>query len=154
MCIFAKKINKQAMNHDEAVARLKHKGIAATANRILVLKKLESEQRPLCLSALEGMMPNMDKSSIFRVLTLFLEHDVVHAFEDGRGILNYELCASDGACRHNDGHIHFYCESCKRSFCLEDIHMPHFSLPEGFCAHSSSFVIKGECPDCKKKNNK
>ena len=34
----------------------------------------------------------MDKSSIFRTLTLFIEYDVVHTFEDGRGIVNYELC--------------------------------------------------------------
>ena len=100
------------MKQEEAIIRLKHKGVGATANRILVLKKLEEEQRPMSLSSLEAAMPNMDKSSIFRVLTLFLEHDVVHAFEDGRGLLNYELCANDGACHHNDGHIHFYCETC------------------------------------------
>ncbi len=96
----------------------------------------------------------MDKSSIFRVLTLFLEHDVVHAFEDGRGVLNYELCSSAGHCHHNDGHIHFYCEACHRSFCLEDIRIPDFNLPEGFSPHSISFVIKGECPDCKSKNHR
>lgn len=32
---------------------------------------------------------------------------MVHAFEDGRGILNYEICEEDGACDHHDGHIHF-----------------------------------------------
>ena len=105
------------------------------------------------LSSLEAAMPNMDKSSIFRVLTLFLEHDVVHAFEDGRGLLNYELCANDGACHHNDGHIHFYCETCHQSFCLDDIHVPQFSLPSGFVARSMSFVIKGQCEKCSKKRN-
>lgn len=139
------------MKQEEAIIRLKHKGVGATANRILVLKKLEEEQRPMSLSSLEAAMPNMDKSSIFRVLTLFLEHDVVHAFEDGRGLLNYELCANDGACHHNDGHIHFYCETCHQSFCLDDIHVPHFSLPSGFVARSMSFVIKGQCEKCSKK---
>ena len=84
---------------------------------------------------------------------IFLENEIVHAFEDGRGLLNYELCLSHGACSHNDSHIHFYCESCQKSFCLEDIHIPHFTLPEGFCTHSMSFVIKGECPDCRRKNH-
>ena len=138
------------MNQEEAILKLKHKGIGATANRILVLKKLEEEHRPMSLSSLESVMPNMDKSSIFRVLTLFLEHDVVHAFEDGRGILNYELCASDGVCHHNDEHIHFYCEACHKSFCLDDVNIPHFTLPHGFTVHSISFVIKGLCYDCKK----
>ena len=134
------------------ISRLESKGIRPTANRILVMKTLMGEQNPQSLSNLERKMVSMDKSSIFRTLTLFLEHDVVHAFEDGRGVLCYELCEEKGACDHHDGHIHCYCESCQRSFCMEDIHIPSFELPEGFYPHSISFVIKGECPDCRKKH--
>lgn len=140
------------MNSQDMISRLESKGIRPTANRILVIKTLMGEQNPQSLSNLERKMVSMDKSSIFRTLTLFLEHDVVHAFEDGRGVLCYELCEEKGACDHHDGHIHFYCESCQRSFCMEDIHIPSFELPEGFYPHSISFVIKGECPDCRKKH--
>lgn len=140
------------MNSQDMISRLESKGIRPTANRILVMKTLMGEQNPQSLSNLERKMVSMDKSSIFRTLTLFLEHDVVHAFEDGRGVLCYELCEEKGACNHHDGHIHFYCESCRRSFCMEDIHIPSFELPEGFYPHSISFVIKGECPDCRKKH--
>lgn len=140
------------MNSQDMISRLESKGIRPTANRILVMKTLMGEQNPQSLSNLERKMVSMDKSSIFRTLTLFLEHDVVHAFEDGRGVLCYELCEEKGACDHHDGHIHFYCESCQRSFCMEDVHIPSFELPEGFYPHSISFVIKGECPDCRKKH--
>ena len=140
------------MNSQDMISRLESKGIRPTANRILVMKTLMGEQNPQSLSNLERKMVSMDKSSIFRTLTLFLEHDVVHAFEDGRGVLCYELCEEKGACDHHDGHIHFYCESCQRSFCMEDIHIPSFEQPEGFYPHSISFVIKGECPDCRKKH--
>lgn len=140
------------MNSQDIISRLESKGIRPTANRILVMKTLMGEQNPQSLSNLERKMVSMDKSSIFRTLTLFLEHDVVHAFEDGRGVLCYELCEEKGACDYHDGHIHFYCESCQRSFCMEDIHIPSFELPEGFYPHSISFVIKGECPDCRKKH--
>ena len=140
------------MNSQDMISRLESKGIRPTANRILVMKTLMGDQNPQSLSNLERKMVSMDKSSIFRTLTLFLEHDVVHAFEDGRGVLCYELCEEKGACDHHDGHIHFYCESCQRSFCMEDIHIPSFELPEGFYPHSISFVIKGECPDCRKKH--
>ena len=140
------------MNSQDIISRLESKGIRPTANRILVMKTLMGEQNPQSLSNLERKMVSMDKSSIFRTLTLFLEHDVVHAFEDGRGVLCYELCEEKGACDHHDGHIHFYCKSCQRSFCMEDIHIPSFELPEGFYPHSISFVIKGECPECRKKH--
>lgn len=140
------------METKDIINRLEAKGIKPTANRILVLKTLMGATTPLSLSNMERLMVSMDKSSIFRSLTLFLEHDVAHAFEDGRGVLNYELCEEDGKCDHHDGHIHFYCESCQRSFCMEDIHIPSFELPAGFYPHSVSFVIKGECPNCRKKN--
>ena len=140
------------MNSQDMISRLESKGIRPTANRILVMTTLMGEQNPQSLSNLERKMVSMDKSSIFRTFTLFLEHDVVHAFEDGRGVLCYELCEEKGACDHHDGHIHFYCKSCQRSFCMENIHIPSFELPEGFYPHSISFVIKGECPDCRKKH--
>ena len=129
------------MNSQDMISRLESKGIRPTANRILVMKTLMGEQNPQSLSNLERKMVSMDKSSIFRTLTLFLEHDVVHAFEDGRGVLCYELCEEKGACDHHDGHIHFYCESCQRSFCMEDIHIPSFELPEGFYPHSISCLL-------------
>jgi len=140
------------MTTDEISARLQRKGIKPTANRILVYRQLAAASSPKRLTDLETAMLSMDKSSIFRVLTLFLEHDVVHTFSDGRGMLNYELCGDDGACHHHDGHLHFYCESCQQSYCLTDVSLPDISLPEGYSPHSISFVVKGECPNCRQKH--
>ena len=140
------------MDTQSIVHHLEHKGVKPTINRILVYSTLAQLNRPVSLKDLENEMLNLDKSSIFRVLTLFAEHDVVHAFEDGRGIIHYELCHHhDGECNHSDGHLHFYCETCQQSFCLEDTPLPEIHLPEGFVPHSISFVIKGECPRCAKK---
>ncbi len=136
----------------DITARLEQKGVKPTPNRILVLKALHTATKPMSLADLEEALLSLDKSSIFRVLTLFLEHDIVHSFEDGRGVLNYEPCTSEGQCDLADAHIHFYCEACKRSFCMADIPLPNLSLAEGFTPHSVSFVIKGECPDCRKKH--
>ena len=83
-------------------AWLERKKVKPTANRILVLKALKDAGKPMSISDLEDVLLTVDKSSIFRVLTLFLEHDIVHAFEDGRGVLNYELCTSEGACNLSD----------------------------------------------------
>ena len=87
------------------------------------------------------------------VLTLFLAHDIVHAFEDGRGVCNYELCASDGVCLGEDEHIHFYCERCQHSYCMEMLQVPPLRLPKGYSAHAISFVIKGICPNCQNKRS-
>lgn len=139
------------MDNQKAEELLRHKGVRPTANRIVVLKTLHNEHRPMSLSMMEGLLLSMDKSSIFRVLTLFLEHDIVHAFEDGKGALNYELCSHHNEHDHSASHAHFYCERCGKTFCMEDIPVENVALPEGFEAHSISFVIKGECPNCRKK---
>ena len=140
------------MNANDLTACLERKGVRPTANRILVLRALRESAYPMSLADLENHLETLDKSSIFRVLTLLLEHDIIHSFEDGRGILNYELCTNEGACNLSDAHIHFYCQSCQQSFCMKDIPLPDLHLPEGFSPHSISFVIKGECPQCRKKH--
>lgn len=139
------------MKNEEIIEHLEAKGVKPTANRIIVFKVLHDIHRPMSLKALETRLLSMDKSSIFRVLSLFLEHDVVHSFEDGRGLINYELCEHAGHCSHDENHIHFYCEKCQRSFCLRNAQIPDINLPEGFKSNSVSFVIKGVCPDCRKK---
>ena len=139
------------MNSQDMISRLESKGIRPTANRILVMKTLMGEQNPQSLSNLERKMVSMDKSSIFRVLTLFLEHDIVHAFEDGKGALNYELCSHHDSHDHTASHAHFYCEKCARTFCLKDIPVENVALPDGFKANSLSFIIKGECPECSRR---
>ena len=137
--------------HNAIIETLSGKGVKPTANRILVYEALCHAERPMSLASLEEGLVYMDKSSIFRVLTLFQEHDVVHAFQDGRGVLQYEICHERGECHHHDWHAHFYCQRCQRSFCLEDIQIPEVTLPAGFQSHSISFVIKGICQDCQGK---
>lgn len=136
------------MEYKDIEIRLEKKGIKGTANRITVYRALASADVPVTLSMLEDELVTVDKSSIFRVLALFLEHDVVHTFEDGRGVLHYELCGKEGHCDLSDSHLHFYCETCHKSFCLDDVQLPELSLPQGFSAHSVSFVVKGICPEC------
>lgn len=146
-----KNLTAMHLSGDEIGQKLEKKGIRPTANRILVYQKLYTQNEPLSLSRLVSLMPMMDKSSIFRVLGLFLEQDVVHSFEDGKGILNYEICKESGTCDHHDYHVHFYCDCCHRSFCLPRSVIPTFDLPKGFVANSVSFVVKGVCKECGEK---
>ena len=142
------------MDSQEIIRRLEQKSVKPTVNRILVYNTLVNAQHPVSMKDIENEMLSLEKSSIFRVLTLFEQHDVVHAFEDGRGVVHYELCEhEDGECHHTDGHLHFYCEICQQTFCLEDVKIPYISLPAAFHPHSISFVIKGECPNCSAKHN-
>ena len=139
------------MNGQQITERLASKGIRPTANRILVYEALARQESPQSLKNMENLLLSMDKSSIFRVLTLFLEHDIVHAFEDGKGALNYELCSHHDSHDHKESEDHFYCEKSASNFCLKDITVENVALPDGFKANSLSFIIKGECPECSRR---
>lgn len=135
----------------EANRLLEKKGVKATPNRILVLRALIDIARPVSLSELEEILPTMDKSSIFRVLTFFAEQHLVHDIEDGSGLLKYEACTSETACALEDMHAHFYCEVCKQTFCFRTTHIPEIDYPEGFVVHAINYMAKGVCPHCARK---
>lgn len=137
------------MSGADAEALLEKRGVRPTANRILVLRELMRATHPISLADLETAMGYcMDRASIFRVLELFAERDVVHVIEDGSRSLKYELCHSERCHTIADQHVHFYCERCRKTYCFEEISVPVVPVPEGFRAHAVNYMIKGICPKC------
>lgn len=149
------------MEGTEIERLLSRHGIKPTANRLMVANVIAQADRPLCLADIEALLDTVDKSNIFRALTLFRENRIVHTIEDETGSLHYELCQGhchegvDGGCDacgiedDEDLHIHFYCRSCHQMTCLPALHIPTVDLPEGYEAESATFIIKGICPKCK-----
>lgn len=139
------------MKQEESEQLLEQHGIKATSNRILVLKTLADAGRPLSLSEMEQRLLSVDKSGIFRALTLFREHHLVHAIDDAVGGLHYELCYSHSDDSDDDLHAHFFCEQCHRTFCLHEVQVPQVQVPAGFAVMSASYMMKGLCPQCSEK---
>lgn len=137
------------MNDSDIIALIEQHGIRPTANRIIVAKTLAEESRPFTMGELENRIGSIDKSGIFRTLTLFKEQHLVHVLEDGEGT-RYELCHSYDHAIDNDMHVHFHCEHCGATVCLEDLPIPQVLLPEGYEMQNANFVITGRCPKCKK----
>lgn len=136
---------------DEVIHILDEANVKPTSNRILVLSKLLESERPLSLVELETELETLERSSIFRVLVVFLEHDIVHSVEDGRGITKYEICHGKHHCSIDDMHAHFYCERCEKVFCFEDVKAPLLNIPEAFKVRSVNYMLKGLCPECSHK---
>ena len=131
---------------------LKAHGIKPTANRILIVKALCAERYPVTMGDLERQIHTIDKSGIFRTLMLFKAHHLVHAFESGDGQVEYELCTSHGVDDDEDMHVHFFCESCHRTFCFYDTPIPSVDVPEGYQMETVNYMIKGLCPDCARRH--
>ena len=137
------------MDEQYLIQIMQQHGIRPTANRIIVAKALVEESRPLSMVELEDRIGSIDKSGIFRTLMLFKEQHLVHVIEEGEGT-RYELCHSLNHQEDNDMHVHFHCERCGKTVCLENIPVPEVALPDGYAMQSASFIIKGLCPNCQK----
>ena len=139
----------QRAQEEDRIRSMESHGIKPTAMRLLVYRELERARHPLSLKDLEERMITAERSTIFSTLTLLHEHHLIHAIEDGSGAMKYELCHSDADCTSDeDRHPHFYCEQCRRTFCLHDSPLPHVPLPPGFHANATDLLIKGICAEC------
>lgn len=139
------------MNEKQIEGLLEQHGIKLTANRILIAKIMSTLDYPISMKELGTMLLTMDKSSIFRTLSLFKSHHLVHQMEDGNDIVRYELCHSHSEEEDEDIHVHFYCEHCHRTFCLNEISVPQVNLPVGYRQTAVNYMIKGICPDCSQR---
>lgn len=138
------------MNEKETTDYLLHHNVKPTANRIVVIKALAESDRPLTMRELEEKILSIDKSGIFRALSLFRNHHIVHVIDGEEGGVRYELCRSTCHEQCDDSHVHFYCEQCHRTFCLTDLALPTIDLPEGYRPTSANYIIHGICPNCNK----
>lgn len=118
------------------------------------LDAISNKKEIISLLDLEAELGTIDKSTLFRTLTLFQKHLIVHTIDDGSGSLKYSVCDEDCDCSPEWQHVHFYCSACNRAYCLRDISIPQVALPIGFEPKSINHVIKGVCNQCKKFANK
>ncbi len=134
----------------EIEERLSERNIRPTAIRILVLRKMleMNQDEAFSLLDLENRLDTVDKSTLFRTLTLFHDNLLVHSIDDGSGSIKYSLCKRGCECFGEASHVHFSCTLCHRTFCFEKIAIPRIDLPVGFSYESANFVFKGVCSVC------
>jgi Fur family ferric uptake transcriptional regulator len=138
------------MNKDHEHTLLS-KGIRPTAMRLLVLKYLAGQSHAVSLNAIETEMDHSDRITLYRTIKTFQEKGVVHSIEDGTGATKYALCFDEceTSC-HHDLHIHFYCTTCKETYCLPKTHVPEVTLPAKFQLEEISLMAKGTCDKCRR----
>lgn len=144
------------MTEQHIIEHLEQRDIKPTAMRVLVLRAMLGCNEAFSLQSLEESLESVDKSTIYRCITLFLTHHLIHAIDDGTGSIKYAVCASSCHCGEegehlDDLHAHFYCEGCHRTMCLSRIHVPVVSLPANFKVRDINYVLKGLCPECAAK---
>ena len=137
--------------HEEnPLSLMQEHGVKPTANRILILKTLLQAGRPLSLTEIETALESVDKSIISRTLAAFREHHLLHTLS-GEDYVRYEVCHCADEEEDSDRHVHFHCEVCGQTFCLEDLPVPAVQLPDGYSVENVEYMAHGVCPACSGK---
>lgn len=117
--------------------------------RLEIIREFLDKQVALAHSDLEESLDNQfDRVTIYRTLKTFVDKDVIHKVLDDTGGAKYALCSHDEDQEHSHEHVHFKCEICGETTCLEDIILPQVKLPSGFQKKEMSLLVQGVCEKC------
>ncbi len=91
-----------------------------------------------------------DRVTVYRTLQTFVEKGIIHTIPTADNSVLYALCkdqCSEG--HHHDHHVHFVCNECNTTYCLDDVVTPALNLPQGYAAEHVEVVVEGICKNCK-----
>lgn len=130
-------------------SKIRAYGLRATETRTKILDLISSYEHAISKKVLEENLDNIDRVTLYRTMISFEEKGLVHKIVDGDGNVKYAACKdSCTSHHHNDEHVHFHCEKCNNTFCLEQAIMPEFKIPEGYKLSEMQIVAKGICEKC------
>ena len=90
-----------------------------------------------------------DRVTVYRTLQAFMEKGIIHTIPTSDNSIRYALCKDDcSQGHHHDNHVHFLCNVCARTTCLESVTVPEVKLPKGFRPIDSQMIVTGICGDC------
>ena len=126
-------------------------GLRKTAAREAVYATFNNKSIALSHSDIESNLKDeFDRVTIYRTLSSFLEKGIIHKVLDDSEASKYALCTHNcSEDHHHDNHVHFKCSKCGNSECLQDVQVPHLSLPKGYSITESNLLIEGTCKNCK-----
>lgn len=134
----------------EASDILKQSKLSITDNRIRILNYFLNTSNALAHADIERMSADaIDRVTVYRTLQTFTEKGIIHSIPTADNAILYALCKADcSEGHHHDDHVHFICDHCQSTFCLEKIYIPAIKLPLGFNATKTDMVISGVCNKC------
>lgn len=138
------------MLHKMEEKLLKSKNIRGTAFRRKVLEALLKRDKPTTMEEVERHLGKFDRITLYRTIKTFEEkgliHEIVIAGEPKRIALCASSCSEEKHHHHLD-HIHFFCEKCKETFCIDKVKVPEINIPN-YQIKSFDFQAKGICENC------
>lgn len=129
---------------------LKKNGLSVTESRKKILDLFMESDGALAHADIEkNTDAAFDRVTVYRTLQTFVEKGIIHQIPTTDNSILYALCKHN--CQqghHHDNHVHFICNKCDKTFCLDDVTVPAVKLPAGFAPAQAAMVVTGLCEEC------
>ena len=136
---------------DDVKDILKQNRLSVTGSRLRILEFFLANGNALSHADIEkNAAESFDRVTIYRTLQTFVEKGIIHLIPTTDNSIKYALCKNDCAAgHHHDNHVHFICDECSKTICLDDVNIPVVKLPKGFTPQHAEMVVTGICGECK-----
>lgn len=136
---------------DEVKNILKQNRLSITDSRLNILELFLKQDSALSHGDIEkNIAESFDRVTVYRTLQTFVEKGIIHLIPTKDNSVKYALCKNDcGPGHHHDNHVHFICDECNKTICLDSVDIPLVKLPKGFKPLHSEMVVTGVCGECR-----
>lgn len=136
--------------HPRIIDTLKRSQLSVTDSRKKILELFLQRKAALAHADIEQHSGDeFDRVTIYRTLQTFVEKGILHTIPSADNAVRYALCKD--ACtegHHQDNHVHFMCDVCNATYCLDHVTVPSVQLPAGYQVHQIDLVASGTCIKC------
>jgi Fur family ferric uptake transcriptional regulator len=130
---------------------LKNNQLNVTDSRLKILELFKNSSKALSHGDIEKLgSKHFDRVTIYRTLQTFVDKGIIHTIPTADNSIMYALCketCSEG--HHHDDHVHFLCEQCGTTYCLDSVNIPAVNIPKGFSVNQTNVLVNGICKNCK-----
>lgn len=130
---------------------LKRNQLSVTDGRKKILELFINSEGALAHADIEEKTgESFDRVTVYRTLNTFVDKGIIHHIPTTDNSILYALCKDKcEAGHHHDNHVHFICDVCNKTICLDEVTVPGVKLPKGFRPTHAEMVVNGVCGDCK-----
>lgn len=128
---------------------LKKRKLKNTEVRKSVLSVFLQHNYALSHADIEEKLKDVDKVTLYRTLHAFEESGIIHLAQSETDSKQYALCKDDCSLeKHEHNHIHFFCKSCEKTYCIPHEVSLKNGLPKGYITEEVVLLVKGTCSSC------